>query len=467
VEEIRVASRIALLAGGVAAGGAAAFGRADAAEALGQAWPPFALVAGLLLIGAAAGAEGLFAAAGSAAARLPGGGAALLAGSLALVAAVTAVLNLDTAVVFLTPVLLHLARERGLDEEPFLYGAVLMANAGSLFLPGSNLTNLIVLAHEHMSGGEFARRMLPGALASVVVTGAVLVCVYRRRLLAAGAGSERATGFRPGAGTLAVLAAAVLVLVLREPALPMLALGTAAALLSRALRPRAALAALSAPALAGVLGIVVALGTLARDWSGPASALASIGAWPTAFLGAAASVGVNNLPAAALLSAQPPPHPRALLLGLNLGPNLAVTGSLSALLWWQTARLAGARPSARRYSLLGFASAPLAIAAALLVSDFSGRASSAAPATTHAKAAARAAPDAPPGIRSPNRKSPAAIGNEFVSSDAAPALASALPRWKASCTQTKARPCAASTAGASASRVPPATANLVPTSPAA
>jgi arsenical pump membrane protein len=39
---------------------------------------------------------------------------------------------------------------------------------------------------------------------------------------------------------------------------------------------------------------------------------------------------VNNLPAAVLLTPHAPPHPRALLIGLNLGPSLAVTGSLSA-----------------------------------------------------------------------------------------------------------------------------------------
>jgi arsenical pump membrane protein len=54
-----------------------------------------------------------------------------------------------------------------------------------------------------------------------------------------------------------------------------------------------------------------------------------------------------------LLSASPPAHPRALLLGLNLGPNLAVTGSLSAYLWFKAARGAGAEPSAARFSRIG------------------------------------------------------------------------------------------------------------------
>ncbi|HSO93414.1 MAG TPA: arsenic transporter, partial [Candidatus Dormibacteraeota bacterium] len=55
----------------------------------------------------------------------------------------------------------------------------------------------------------------------------------------------------------------------------------------------------------------------------------------------------------------------SLLLGLNIGPNLAVTGSLSALIWWQAARSVGARPSARRYSAVGLVLVPLTLAGAL------------------------------------------------------------------------------------------------------
>jgi arsenical pump membrane protein len=75
---------------------------------------------------------------------------------------------------------------------------------------------------------------------------------------------------------------------------------------------------------------------------------------------------VNNLPAAVILSAQPPAHPRALLLGLDLGPNLAVTGALSAVLWLQVARTEGARPSVLRYSLLGLVLVPVSLGLALL-----------------------------------------------------------------------------------------------------
>jgi arsenical pump membrane protein len=74
---------------------------------------------------------------------------------------------------------------------------------------------------------------------------------------------------------------------------------------------------------------------------------------------------VNNLPAAVLLSSRSHLHTGALLLGLNVGPNLAVTGSLAVLLWWRAARAAGARPSALAYSRQGLLLAPLAMLGAL------------------------------------------------------------------------------------------------------
>jgi arsenical pump membrane protein len=75
---------------------------------------------------------------------------------------------------------------------------------------------------------------------------------------------------------------------------------------------------------------------------------------------------VNNLPAAMMLSAHLPAHPRALLLGLDLGPNLVVTGSLSAVLWLQVARADAARPSILRYTLLGLVLVPLSLGLTLL-----------------------------------------------------------------------------------------------------
>jgi arsenical pump membrane protein len=360
------------LAGAAGAVAAAVASPAGAAASAHVTWPPFVLVAGLLVIGAVAAAEGLFEAAGAAVARLPGGGFSLLVALLLLDAVVTAVLNLDTAVVFLTPVLLHAARRRGLDERPFLYGAVFMANAASLLLPGSNLTNLIVLAREHITGSLFAARMLPAWIASVAVVIAVLAIVYRRELAAhGGADASARPAVRLGPGLAGALGAAALVLALRSPALPVLGLALVVAVWAR-LRPRAAVAAVSPFLLIGVFGVAIALGTLARSLDILGNLTESTGRWTTATLGAGAAVLVNNLPAAVMLSAHLPAHPRALLVGLDLGPNLAVSGSLSAVLWLQVARAEGARPSAITYTKLGLLVAPLGIAAALAIQASGG-----------------------------------------------------------------------------------------------
>jgi arsenical pump membrane protein len=80
---------------------------------------------------------------------------------------------------------------------------------------------------------------------------------------------------------------------------------------------------------------------------------------------AVTSVLINNLPAAALLAPGHAPHAAALLIGLNLGPNLFVTGSLAWILWLRMARVSGAEPSVRQASRLGLVIVPLSMAAAL------------------------------------------------------------------------------------------------------
>lgn len=326
-----------------------------------RVWPPFVLVAGLLLIGRVAAEDGVFEAVGAriAGTRLRARG--LLLALLALVAVVTAVLNLDTAVVFLTPVLVHAARQRRLDERPFLYGSVFMANAASLLLPGSNLTNLLVLRGDPQDGLSFAVRMFPAWLIACFVTAAFVAVTFR--LVDHRPARNEGLALPPlrlGVGAAATVAAAVLVVTLSNAALPMLALGLIASGLRR-LKPR-----LDVRALALLFALAAGLGTLARLWHAPSRLLDSTGALTTAAVGSLAALLVNNLPAAVLLSAKPAAHPDALLLGLNLGPNLAVTGSLSAALWLQAARATNARPSITTYSKLGLILVPLSLGGAAL-----------------------------------------------------------------------------------------------------
>ena len=336
--------------------------------AAGQDWSPFVLVAGLLLIGLMANDDGLFAWAGDRIAALARNGFALFAGASALISVVTAVLNLDTSVAFLTPVLVYAARARVRSDVALLYGCVLLSNAASLLLPGSNLTNLIVLGHLHLSGGAFAARMgLPWVAA--VATTAVIVGIGGRDSLRTR--PEPATGdaeLHLGLGAAAMAAAVLVVLGLRSPALPVLGIGVAGvALRWRQGRTTATEIrnVLGLPVLTGLFLVALGLGAAGRMWSGPAQMLGRLGPWSTAGVAAAASVLVNNLPAASLLAARAPAHPYALLIGLDLGPNLFVTGSLSWILWLRSARSAGARPSLATGTAMGVVAAVVSMAAAL------------------------------------------------------------------------------------------------------
>jgi arsenical pump membrane protein len=347
-----------------------------ARSAAAQDWPPFVLVAGLLMIGLVADDDGLFSAVGHHLARAAPSGVALFMGAAAIVGGVTALLNLDTSVAFLTPVLVYAAKSRGEGEAPLVYGCLLLSNAGSLFLPGSNLTNLIVLGHLHLSGGQFIARMWLPALASLTVTAAVIAWAERSALRAR-ANDLTTLVERPvrGIGALAVLAATVLVVALRNPAVPVAAVGVTAIgvrLVTGRERPRHVADVLGAPLLVGLFGVAVALGTLGRAWAGPTDLLGHLDRWGTGAVAAAASVLVNNLPAASLLAAHRPAHPFSLLVGLNLGPNLCVTGSLAWLLWLRAARSAGARPSLAKASRLGAVAVPLSMAAALGALSLSG-----------------------------------------------------------------------------------------------
>lgn len=367
----RVETRVgwALAAVGLAGLVAAAIARpGDARAAASQVWTPFVLVAGLLLIGLVADDDGLFAAAGHRLARTARTGTVVFVGATAMVGLVTALLNLDTAVAFLTPVLVYTARSRGEGEAPLLYGCLLLANAGSLFLPGSNLTNLIVLGHLHLTGGQFFAHMWAPGLAALLVTAAVVAAFEHRSLRVSS--DDLSAPERPvlGLGLLAVAVATIVIVVLRTPALPVAAIGLVAVGVRIAKgkeQPGRAVQVLGLPVLVGLFGIAVALGTLGRAWTGPEHLLSHLDAWGTAVVAAATAVLINNLPAASLLAAHRPQHPYSLLVGLNLGPNLFVSGSLAWFLWLRAARGAGSRPSLAKASRFGVVAVPLSLAAAV------------------------------------------------------------------------------------------------------
>src|SRR6202789_1486054 len=298
-----------------------------ARAAAAQDWSPCVLVTGLLLIGLVADRDGLFAAAGHGLARSSRSGPILFIGATLMVGLVTALLNLDTSVAFLTPILIYAARSRGGGEAPLLYGCLLLSNAASLFLPGSNLTNLIVLGHFSVRGATFLAQMWAPALAALVVTALVVAVgehrAVRLRLPRPAPVPDRSDGPVIGLGLVAIVVSTACMLALRSPALPVLIVGVVAAgqrIATGKERGRRAVGILGLPILVGLFGVAVALGTLGRSWAGPETLLSHLNLWGTAALAAVCAVLVNNLPAASLLAARTPDHPYALLVGLNLGP---------------------------------------------------------------------------------------------------------------------------------------------------
>ena len=80
--------------------------------------------------------------------------------------------------------------------------------------------------------------------------------------------------------------------------------------------------------------------------------------------------GMNNLPATVIALPALETHPERawpLLLGVNLGATLWITGALSSLLWQSTTARLGAPVSARRYAAVGWRVGLPALAAALTV----------------------------------------------------------------------------------------------------
>lgn len=339
-------------------------------QSLSHTWEPFVLIVGLLFIGHVAAQERLFEKVGQECARVPGGSLSLFVMTMLAVAVVTAVLNLDTAVVFMTPVALEAARSRGADERAFLYGTILMTNSASLLLLGSNLTNMLVVAGQPMRGSVFAAHMVWAWMTSVLITIFVVVLWCRHRFSAPVNGSRGDDlPWTLGLGILGTVVAIVLMLVLSHPALPIFILGVLVELYGLLIKHRVALHDLIRVASPNVVvplfAVAVGVGWLSRVWSAPSHVLAHSSTLVSALAAALASILINNLPAASLFAGQHMVHPFALLVGLDLGPNLFVTGAMSTMLWFRIAREHGATP---RLGTLTSVGVPVALATIVVAS---------------------------------------------------------------------------------------------------
>jgi arsenical pump membrane protein len=343
--------------------------------------PVVGFLAAVLVLAQLCQDEGLFRACGAWLARggRPGRASRLLARVFAVASVVTAVLSLDATVVLLTPVVFATAARLGARAKPHVYGCTHLANSASLLLPVSNLTNLLAFAVYGLSFTRFAGLMALPWLAAIAAEYLVF-----RRFFRADLATAPAAALAGGPVTVPVFALAVLGATLAGFAVtslaginPAWAAAAGATVLAvravtrRDTSPAAIWRAADVPFLAFVLalGIVVAAVTqnglgaaLARVIPGGTSLPALLG---TAALAAAAANVINNLPAVlVLLPLAAPAGPAAVLavlLGVNIGPNLTYAGSLATLLWRRVLREHDAEPDLGEFTRLGLLTVPAAL----------------------------------------------------------------------------------------------------------
>lgn len=345
--------------------------------------PVVGFLVAVLVLGHLCEAEGLFAAAGRRLALAARGEPhRLLLGVFVAASAVTVALSLDATVVLLTPVVLVTASRARLRPRPHVYACTHLANSASLLLPVSNLTNLLALRATGLGFGGFAARMALPWLAVVVVEYVVLRGYFRadlRHRPAQQPDADTPQYSRTAVGVvLATLVGFLVAAAFGAP--PVLAAGLGAAVLAAfalrrgRTRVRDLLGAANLPFAAFVLALGVVV--LAVTDSGLGSAIAGVlpsGTTWLALLGVAGIAAVaanllNNLPAVLVLaplaaSAGGPVAVLAVVLGVNLGPNLTYVGSLATLLWRRLLHARGVPPQIAHFTALGAMTVPLTLLA--------------------------------------------------------------------------------------------------------
>jgi Na+/H+ antiporter NhaD/arsenite permease-like protein len=273
---------------------------------------PFATLAAIIAASALVGRLGAFRILARALVPERGPGAASAAAVLAFTAVLSALVNLDVAVVVGMPVALRAARRQHLPADRLSIAVAMTANATSFLLPSSNITSLLLLHRWPVTvtayiGGSW----LPWLLVAAITLGPLALWAGRRAPDTITAIST--VGPSPGA---------------LSDLIPMFGI---------------------ASGIRGLLGSGVVLhGSLAGQLAG-GSALAAV---------------ADNLPAAAAVLPASTPGLWAAILATTIGPNLLVTGSAATLICRRIARDAGARLSAWQFTATGLALVPAQLAAA-------------------------------------------------------------------------------------------------------
>ncbi|AMO59310.1 Na+/H+ antiporter NhaD-like permease [Mycolicibacterium phlei] len=355
----------------------------EAADEMLRLAPVLGFLAAVLVLARLYADEGVFRAAGAVMARRARGSQSrLLTAVFAIAALTTAILSLDATVVLLTPVVVAMARLLRVPAAPHAYATAHLANSASLLLPVSNLTNLLAFTTAGISFLHFTALMSVPWLVAIAVEFVVLRWVFRAELAVAPTTESHAKVDVP-VFALVVLAVTLVGFVVTSalglsPAWAALGgvivLG-AKAFVDRRTSVRHLVQAVDVPFLVFVLCLgVVVNAVMVNGFDGIMRNVLPAGDGLPALLGIAAVAAVlsnlvNNLPAVLVLlplvAASGPAAVLAVLIGVNIGPNLTYVGSLANLLWRSVVRAdLTARPL--EFSRIGLCTVPATLVLSVL-----------------------------------------------------------------------------------------------------
>jgi arsenical pump membrane protein len=299
---------------------------------------------------------------------------------------VTVFLSNDATAVVLTPAVAAVARAGKVSQPlPYLLICAFIANAASFVLPISNPANLVIYASQMPPLAQWLPRFALPSLVAIGTTYALLRFTQRAALtqtLTTQISVPRLSGAGKTAAWGIVLTALLLLAASArgwQLGLPTCCAGVATLALVSAMQrttPWRFVREISWGIIPLVAGLFVLVEGLDRS-----GAIDALSAWlhleaqqsanlTAALTGLALGFGsnlVNNLPAGliaatAVHSAGVAPNiVSSILIGVDLGPNLSVTGSLATILWLTALRREGVQVSARDFLKLGLLIMPPAL----------------------------------------------------------------------------------------------------------
>ena len=361
-----------------------------ALEAMGEGLDVMLFLVGMMLLAELARREGLFdTLAGWAVGHARGSARRLFGLVYAIGVLVTVFMSNDATAVVLTPAVHAAARRAGAKPLPYLFACALVANAASFVLPISNPANLVVFGAQMPTLLDWCRRFALPSLAAVASTWVLLAWLFRAELrepLAAETGvpplsrTGRLAAWGVAGVALALLGASAAGLPLGWPTIAAsgLAIGAVQVVRREAPWPLLRHVSWSVLALVGGLFVLVAglrdTGVIAALTVALHEAAGASAAGATWAVGAVVAFGcnlMNNLPAglvagtAANAGALPDAVRSAIAVGIDLGPNLSVTGSLATILWLVALRREGEHVSALEFLRVGALVMPVSLVLAL------------------------------------------------------------------------------------------------------